>query len=163
MTAHYELWHVDDGDEMFDVPRPSRCPTLHEPGARLLLRFDAETWDEAKEIRERFLFEDNPDHLVPLDIPASEFCFSQYRCGVCAGDRVRLKMDYHSAAHGEYFGYFDLGTSFNILAGDIEAPQNVWMRVHYSPLGRAPVGQFHHVRNDEHFFTYFERVPESTA
>jgi hypothetical protein len=148
---------------MFGVPCADRGQFIHEPGARLLLRFDAASADEAKAIYDRFFYEDNPDGFVALNIPASDFFFSRYRCGVSAGERVRLVMDYHRAAHGYYFGHFDVGTSFIILSGDIEAPQRVWMRVHHSPSGSAPSGQFHFVRDDEHFFTYFERVHESAA
>jgi hypothetical protein len=163
MTAHYELWQTDDGHCMFGVPCADRGQFIHEPGAHLLLRFDAASPDDAKAIRDRFLYEGNPEGLVPLAIPASEFFFSQYRCGVSAGEIVRLMMDYHSAADGYYFGHFELGTSFTILPGDIEAPQRVWMRVQHSPSGSAPVGQFHFVVGDEHFFTYFQRVHESAA
>jgi hypothetical protein len=163
MTAPYELWQTDDGHCMFGVPRPDRGQFIHEPGGRLLLRFDAASWEDAKAIRHRFLYEDNPDALVTLDIPASEFLFSQYRGGVSAGDIVRLTMDYHRAANGFYFGHCELGTCFTILPGDIEAPQRVWMRVRHSPSGSASVGQFHFVCDDEHFFTCFERVHESAA
>ena len=161
MTVHYELWQMDDGHCMLGVPRPDRAQFIHEPGARLLLRFEAASPDDAKAIRDRFLYEDNPDGLEPLDIPASDFFFSKYRCGISAGEIVRLTMDYHRASDGYYLGHFDLGTSFIILSGDIEAPQRVWMRVRHSPGGRFPAGRFLWVRDDEHFFTYFERVPQS--
>jgi hypothetical protein len=158
MTAHYELWQTDNGHCMFGVPRPDRGQFIHELGARLL-----PSPDDAKALRDRFLYEGNPDGLVPLDIPASEFFFSQYRCSISSREIVRLTMDYHCAADGYYFGDCGLGTSFTILPGDIEAPHRVWMRVRHSPSSSAPVGQFHFVPDDEHFFTYFERVHESAT
>src|ERR1041385_4967809 len=100
---NYELWQTDDGHCMFGVPRPDRGQFIHEPGARLLLRFAASSWDDAKALRDRFLYENNPDCLVPLDIPASKFFFAQYRCGVSADEIVRLTMDYHCGDDGYYF------------------------------------------------------------
>lgn len=163
MLTHYELWQMDDGHCMFSVPRAGRAQFLHEPGASLLLRFEAASWGEAKAIRDRFLYEDNPDGLVPLDIPASEFLFSRYHCGVFAGEIVRLLMDYHCMSNGCYYGYIDAGTSFVVLPGDIDAPQRLWMRVHHSPSNREPVGRYHSVSDDEHFFSCFERLHESAA
>jgi hypothetical protein len=163
MSTHYELWQMDDGHCIFGVPRPDRGQFIHESGARLLLRFDAASPEAAKAVRDRFLYEGNPDGLASLDIPASEFFFSQYRCNVSAGEIVRLKMDYHCATDGYYLGHVEVGTSFTILPGDIEAPQLVWMRVLRSPSGERPVDQFHFVPDDEHFFTYFERVDRSAA
>ncbi|MBI1178766.1 hypothetical protein GC207_15145 [bacterium] len=156
--SRYELWEVDDGHVMFGVPNSQRGDTLHEPGAKLLLRIVADSVDQATMIKEHFLSGDDAGELEALNIPASDFFFEHYQCGIVAGEIVQLQMDYHLALQGHYGGFIERDSVFRVLAGDIEYPQAIWLRITERPSGK-PVGGTLSVNDDENFSYTFVAPP----
>jgi hypothetical protein len=105
--------------------------------AFLVLRFSAPDWEAAKRVKDRFCYEENPDRIVPLYIPAERFFTKEYRCGLRADDHLRPRDDF-ALLHGDRaVGYFPKDTVLEVLQGDIEYPQWVFVRVLLFPKNKA--------------------------
>ncbi len=102
----------------------------------LLLRFSAEDWEAAKRVKDRFLHEGNPDGIVPLNIPAEHFFTTKYRCGIAAGDRLRSKENFPLINGDWAVGHFPKDTVLEVLAGDKEHPEWIFVKVLSFPKGK---------------------------
>ena len=124
----FELWKTDDDSHaLFGVPRETRLHEALEPGAVLLLRIETEDWEEAKQIRDRFLFEGNPDNLTALNIPLEMFLLHKYPCGLSVGEKVTFRKPYLITVSGRVALLCPGGTEAEVLPGDIEYPHIIWL------------------------------------
>jgi hypothetical protein len=128
MSNHYELWMSDEGYTMLGVPHPQRGMYLQEPGMKLLLRFQASTVDDARDIKDRFLYKDNPDGLVAVNLLANQFLIETYDCGLKRGALIRLDNKSALCDVGGAFRMMPNESLFEVLSGDIETPKILWLR-----------------------------------
>lgn len=127
----FEIWENSDGCMMIGVPRRDhmRGEILHDPTARLVLRFEADSDEEAKRIRDRYLDDSEPDSLRNIGVSGKGFLFDDYECGWKAGEIVQFRRDYQISMEGESYGYCAQGTKAKVLAGEKEAPKMIWLRI----------------------------------
>jgi hypothetical protein len=83
----------------------------------------------------------------------TDYPIAEYRCGVRAGHRVRLRMDIHVEDHtGRPTGAIHhAGEIWTVLHGAAEEPIVVWLR--------QPDGHTHTWSDDEDFLQNFEILP----
>jgi hypothetical protein len=81
----------------------------------------------------------------------TDFPVTKYRCGVVAGDEVRLRKELVVRDHrGKTVGVHRAGEIWIVLSGSAEPPVDVW-------LGR-PDGERHTWTDDDDFWNWFEKV-----
>jgi hypothetical protein len=87
----------------------------------------------------------------------TDYPISEYRCGVRAGDQVRLKLDLQVRDHrGRSAGPMHRrGEVWFVLRGAAEEPRVIWLR--------QADGGTHTWNDDAEFFQTFEIIPRSNA
>ena len=80
-------------------------------------------------------------------IPVHLFTIVEYRCGLRAGDRLRLLRQLPGDGSGR-----DIGGVWTVLTGSPQDPDALWLR--------QPDGKLHSWDDDESIFEYFERENE---
>lgn len=82
-----------------------------------------------------------------------EYDVAEYRCGLRAGDRVRLIRDLEIADHigAPTTEILQSGGIWQVLHGSRHDPGTVWLR--------QPDGQRHTWSDDDSIFEHFARVP----
>jgi hypothetical protein len=83
----------------------------------------------------------------------TEYPITNYQCGVCAGDQVRLRQDivvseFDNTPTGEVYR---AGEVWTVLRGAVEQPSVIWLS--------QPNGQTHTWSDDADFFANFELLP----
>src|SRR5688572_1960464 len=83
-------------------------------------------------------------------IPVCTFTIQQYRCGLRAGEHLRLIRDLNiKDGHGVVARIIPAGTIWEVLTGAIEDPDSLWLE--------QPDGELHSWDDDESVFETFER------
>lgn len=145
----FELWKSRDGYTLLGLPRFDRWLTMREPDARLMLRIEAATPQEAKLAYERFAYDGNREKRVPLGIPVRDLFIDAYPCGLTAGETIVLLTNYDVRV-GEYVdARHAAGTAARVLPGDSEVPEIVWLKVLKCPAGEGKSEGMFHVREEE--------------
>jgi hypothetical protein len=82
----------------------------------------------------------------------SDYPIQRYKCGLCAGDRLRLKRDLPIADHKNVptGKIHPAGEVWTVLPGAAEPPVDVWLR--------QPDGESHTWDDDAQIFDWFENV-----
>ena len=92
-----------------------------------------------------------PDLKVISDYPITD-----YKCGIRAGERVRLRQELICRDHrGKQTAIQHAGEIWTVLSGSAEPPVDVWLR--------QPDGERHTWSDDDDFWIWFERVDENAA
>jgi len=120
MTHNFEIWSAELTAWAHEYPCEYRPTEFHEPGAKLLVRLTCKNQEECRSAYKRVLFEGNPDNFEILNIPAEEFFLRNYNCGLKAGDTVEYVHD---------FDCISRGTKLQVIEGDIDYPNKVWMKI----------------------------------
>lgn len=92
--------------------------------------------------------QDGQDEYVPV----TSFTVQVYRCGLKAGDRLRLTkalaaLDETGAPTGLTH---EVGQLWTVLTGTVEDPEALWLE--------QPDGEFHSWSDDRSIFEYFEKM-----
>lgn len=83
----------------------------------------------------------------------TEYPITQYKCGVRAGERVRLRREIVVRDHrGEPTRVHHLGEIWTVSRGSAELPADVWLT--------QPDGERHTWSDDYEFWAWFERVTD---
>jgi hypothetical protein len=88
--------------------------------------------------------------------PVTEHPITEYRCGIRAGERVRLRQELVVRDHRGMPTRTHLpGEIWAVLSGSAEPPVDVWLR--------QPDGARHTWSDDDDFWIWFERVTDNAA
>ena len=81
----------------------------------------------------------------------SDYPITEYKCGVRAGDRVRLRRDLVVRDHkGKPTRTHPAGEAWTVLSGSSVPPLDVWLK--------QPDGERHTWSDDDEFWNWFERT-----
>ena len=78
-------------------------------------------------------------------IPVHVFILEEYRCGLCAGDRLLLRQNLPSDG-----GEHEIGGVWTVLTGSPQDPNALWLR--------QPDGKLHSWDDNESIFEYFDKL-----
>jgi hypothetical protein len=132
MKQKFEVWENSNGTICFPTPNNERLPEIYGLQSKLLLRFEANDLGEAGRIKEKFLYEGNPDRLIPLNIPAERFFFSEYECGLRAGDVLRMIKPFQFSPNDNHsVKSYPSKAIFRVIDGDMEHPEFMWLKVEF--------------------------------
>lgn len=87
----------------------------------------------------------------------TEYPITDYQCGARAGEQVRLRKDIIVQDHrGKPAGDVQrAGEIWTVINGAAEPPLDLWLR--------QPDGERHTWSDDDDFWNWFERVPDTGA
>jgi hypothetical protein len=86
----------------------------------------------------------------------TEYPIAEYQCGIRAGDRVRLRRELVVRdQHGEPIRVHPVGEIWSVLNGSAEPPVDIWLR--------QPDGERHTWKDDDDFWTWFEKVTDNAV
>jgi hypothetical protein len=84
----------------------------------------------------------------------SDYPINEYKCGVRAGERVRLRQELVIRDHrGNPTQVHIAGEIWTVLTGAVEPPVVIWLR--------QPDGERHTWDDSDIFWTWFERVDDT--